>query len=238
MPPLLASLLGALLPAPERDALARRHGGDAARASGLLGAIEFVVGLDLLYDSSMAWFHSVTNEVTDAFLQVAARNSLSSGDTLGFTWSGAVIWFYWLLRPATWLLLSVPAVGLLRAAAFLTTRQPVAEPAVWAAVRLVQFARRALAAGSELVEFGLAAQPDEVEVDADDLLVYTPRLRPEWIPTATIEVAGRFYRVAELDETSRRSGRRHRYRLAPAGEHDVIRRLVRYEPPPSSSARA
>lgn len=238
MPPLLASLLGALLPSPERDAVARRHGGDAARASGLLGVVEFVVGLDLLYDSSIAWFQAITNEVTDAFLQVAARNSLSSGDALGFTWSGAVIWFYWLLRPATWLLISVPAVGLLRAAAYLTTRQPIAEPAVWAAVRLIQVARRALAASSERVEFGPAARPDEVEVDDDDLLVYTPRPRPEWIPAATIEIAGRFYRVAALDETLRRCGRRHRYRLTPAGEHDVIRRLVRYEPPPSSPKRS
>jgi hypothetical protein len=234
--PLFASLLGALLPDPERDAVTRRHGGDPARASGLLGAIQFVVGVDLLHDSAMAYFRAITDEVADAFLHVASRRSLGAEEAIGFTWSGAVTWFYWLLQPTTWLLISSPAVGLLRAAAYLSTRQAIGEPAVWAAVRLLQLAQRALGITSERAEFGCATQADEVEADGDDLLVYTPRLRPDWIAAATLEVAGRFYRIAAQDRAQRPAGSRYRYRLTPAGEHDVIRRLVRYAPPAPPTA--
>jgi hypothetical protein len=63
------------------------------------------------------------------------------------------------------------------------------------------------------------------------LLVRTARPKREWRDGVTVEVAGSFYRVAARDLADGPAGRRHRYRLAPAPEHEVIRRLVRYAPP-------
>jgi hypothetical protein len=229
---LAGALLGALLPAPERDAVARRLGGDAARASGLLGAVQFVVGVDLVHGSAMAYLTRLADEVATEFLGIAMRRSVSPEDALGLTWGGAVVWAGWLLRPTTWLLSSVPIVGLLRVATYLATREPIAEPAVWAALRLAQRARAAAAAVGERIAFASPAAADGLEREGDDLLVYTPRARPDWTSAATIEVDGRFFRVASHDEAIRLGGRRHRYRLTLAGEHEVIRRFLRYEPPP------
>ena len=64
-----------------------------------------------------------------------------------------------------------------------------------------------------------------------ELYVFTPRRREEWPEAATVEVAELFYRPAELPPVERAGRKRYRYRLTPAGEHEVIRRLVRYELP-------
>lgn len=228
---LAGALLGALLPSPERDGVARRFGGDAARASGLLGAAQFLIGVDLVHGDAMAYLTRLADQVAEEFLGIAMRRSVSPEDALGLTWGGAVVWAGWLLRPTTWLLLSVPIVGLLRVASYLTTRQPIAEPAVWAALRLAQRVRRAVGAVGERLAFASPAAADELERDGDDLVVYAARARPEWSAAATIEVDGRFFRVAAHDEAARPGGRRHRYLLTLADEHAVIRRYLRYEPP-------
>jgi hypothetical protein len=233
VPGWLASLLAALLPEPERGALVRRHGGDPPRASMLVGATQFVLGARLVHDSVMSHLRRGAEAMSVEFLRLAETRQVRGEEALGLTWGGAVLWLDWLLRPTSWLLLSLPVVGLLRAAAYLGPREAIAEPSVWAAARIVRAARRALGAASVRAEFGDAAAPDEVSVEGDAvLLVHTARPRAEWNDAVTIEVDGRFFRVARHDEVHLHGRRRHRYRLAAAGEHDVIRRLLRYELPP------
>jgi hypothetical protein len=228
------ALLGALLPEPERSAVYRRLGGDAAFVSLLLGIGEFVGGVAWVYESAMGVLRPLADRVASAFLAEAERRSLGPDDTIGFTLGGAVLWLAWLLRPTSWFILSVPLVGLLRVVAFLTTRQAIAEPTVWAAARLAAFARRRAAAARELASYGAAAEPDEVEADgATDLLVFAARQKPDWTSLATIEVAGRYYRVAALDSVDEAGRRRYRYRLREAPEHEVIRKYVAYEVPKS-----
>lgn len=213
--------------------MARRFGGDAARASGLIGAAEFLVGVRLVHSSSMEFFTRMADQIAAGFLHTALHRSVSPEDALGLTWGGAVVWFGWFLLPSTWLLLSLPIVGLLRVASYLTTRQPVAEPAVWVALRAVQRIGALLGVTRDRLAFGAPEAPDEVEVDGEDLVVFTARPRPDWSPGATIEVDERFFWPAGHDEIVRGGVRRHRYRLAPADEHAVIRRYVRYDPPQS-----
>lgn len=233
MPGWLASLLAALLPEPERGDFERRWGGDPARASMAIGAAQFLAGAHLVYESARTFLYAGTAAITDEFWRQANQRSMGSDEILGFTWGGAVLWLGWLLQPTTWLLISIPLVGLLRVAAYLTTSQPVAEPVVWAAVRGASLARRIVGSASERAEFGAATSGEElVRDEAGDLLLLTPRRKPEWTEAATIEIDGRFYRIAEQDTVEAGPGRRqYRYRLVAAGEHDVIRRYLRYDPP-------
>jgi hypothetical protein len=148
-----------------------------------------------------------------------------------------MLWLGWLARPGSWLLLSVPLVGLLRLVSYLTVGQAVAEPAVWAGARLVGTVRRAAGRARERAEYGAAESPDQVEPgEGRELVVLTARPRPEWSDGATIGVGERFYCVAERDEVVAAGRRRHRFRLVEAPEHEVIRRYLRYDPPPADTA--
>lgn len=233
MHPWLASLLGALVPEPERGALVRRFGGDPPRASILIGAVEFVAGLNFLYESGMAHFRAAGEAMATEFLRQAERATPSSEQAMALTLGGAVVWLAWLLRPTTWLLISIPLVGLLRSSAYLTSREAVAEPAVWALLRLRAALLRLHGASRQRVEFGAADLPDEVEPGAaGGLAVLSARPKPAWNDLVTIEIDGRFYRVALRDRVERDGRHRHRYLLEEAPEHEVIRRLLRYVPEP------
>jgi hypothetical protein len=230
--PWLGSLAGALLPEPERGAVVRRFGGDPPFASLLIGALEFVGGTGLVHDNAMNHLRAWSDRLATEFLAVAERTALTAEQTVGFTWGGAILWLDWLLRPTSWLLLSLPLVGLLRVTAYFTVREAVAEPAAWAGARLLRLLRRARDAARERAEYGDAAQPDElVAGPLGELIVLTARLRPEWSDAVTIAIGERYYRVAGRDRSYRAGLKRHRYRLVEAPEHEVIRRFLRYEPP-------
>jgi len=232
MPGWLASLIGALLPDPERSAFTRRWGGRPAPASMLLGIVEFVGGVHLVYESAMGYLAAVSAEMAAEYLRQAEQRSIGAAETLGLTWGGAVVWVTWLLQPTSWLLLSIPAVGLARSSAYLTVGEAFGEPLAWAALRFVETLRRLRDRAAERALFGSAESPDEIETDEDGaLLVHTARPRPEWNDAVTIEIAERFYRMTRHEQVERAGGRRHRYRLVEAPEHEVIRRLVRYEAP-------
>jgi hypothetical protein len=234
MGPLLASLAGALLPDPERTQLLRRHGGDSAWVSFLLGAAEFVAGLQWVVGSALDYLSPLAHRMADSYLEQANQRSIGSDETLGFTLGGSVLWLAWLSRPQTWFLLSIPAVGLVRTITFLSSHDAIGEPTVWAGVRLYQWFHRRAAKTHERAAFGDAAAPDEVHQDGDDLLVHCARERAEWNDLVTIEIGERFYRRIghEVVGSPGRGGlRRHRYRLREQPEHDVIRRLIRYELP-------
>lgn len=229
---LFGSLAGAVLPEPQRSDVERRFGGDPALTSFVLGVVEFLAGTRWLYESAMRELGAMADQIATGYLAVAERRTPDASETLGFTWGGMMLWVFWLLHPLTWLLISIPLVGLLRVAAFLTTRQAVAEPIAWLLVRLVTFGAARVERAQELAQFGAADEPDVVEAgEGGELFVFTPRRRPEWIEAATIEVAERYYRPVHVEPVERGGRKRYRYRLAPAGEHDVIRRLVRYELP-------
>src|SRR5262245_43840 len=161
------SIVGALVPEPERSAIERRFGGDAPLASFVLGIAEFLAGVKLVYESAMAVLGPMADQIADAYLQEANRRTVGSEETLGFTWGGAMLWIFWLLRPTTWFLLSIPIVGMLRLAAFLSTRTSVAEPTVWALARLARLGRKRIDDARELAAFGAADEPDEVEAAGD-----------------------------------------------------------------------
>ncbi|GMU65199.1 MAG: hypothetical protein AMXMBFR36_14730 [Acidobacteriota bacterium] len=231
MHPWPASLLGALLPEPERGAIVRRFGGDPPRASFLIGAVEFVAGANFLYESGIAHFRAASEAMAVEFLRQAERATPSSEEAMALTWGGAVVWLGWLLRPTTWLLVSIPLVGLVRSSAYLTAREAVAEPAVWAALRLRAALARLAGASRQRVEFGTSGAPDVVEPTAEGgFVVLSARPKPAWDDVATIEIDERFFRVAHHDQVERDGRRRHRYHLTEAPEHEVIRRLLRYPP--------
>lgn len=232
MHPWLASLLGALVPEPERSALVHRFGGDPPRASFLIGAIQIVAGANLLYESGMAHFRAAAEAMATEFLRQAERSTPSTGQALGLTLGGAVVWLAWLLRPTTWLVISIPLVGLLRSSAYLASRQAIAEPAVWAMLRLHAALMRLAGASRRRIEFGAADLPDEIEPgEGSGLAVLSARPKPAWNTLVTIEIDGRFYRLVLSDRVERDGRHRHRYLLEEAPEHEVIRRLLRYEPP-------
>ena len=229
---LWASIAGALLPEPQRSALERRWGGDAPLVSFLLGIGQFVGGALWVYESAMGVLRPMADALATEYLAQADQRTVGAEETMGFTLGGSLLWIFWLLRPTTWFILSVPIVGLLRVAAFMTTRTSIAEPVVWALVRLVTLGRERADRARERAEFGAADEPDEVEAEgASELFVFTPRSRPTWTEGATIEATGRYYNVTGLDFVVRAGRRRFRYRLTEAGEHEVIRRYVAYELP-------
>jgi len=229
---LLGSLLGALAPSPERDRLLRRLGGDAALASFLLGVLGFFVGIDLVHSEFMVQLHRMSHGLADGFWALADRRTPTTEEALAFTWGGAVLWLYWLLRPRTWLLLMLPVVGMARIVSFLVSREPFAEPLVWAALRAGQAVRGFAAGAGRRVAYGAADAPDELERGKDGALtVYSTRPKGEWNEYVTVEVEGRFFRIADEATVLRPGGKRHAYRLVEAGEHEVIRRLVRWEAP-------
>jgi hypothetical protein len=231
---LLGSIVGAVLPEPQRSAIERRFGGDAALASFLFGLVQFPLGVKWLFESGMSALQAMADEIATAYVAEANQRTVGAEETLGLTWGGALLWIFWLMRPTTWLLISIPLVGLLRVAAFLSTRQAVAEPIGWALVRLLTYGAERAARARERAAFGGAGEEDEVEEGSGgELYVYTPRQREAWIDAATIEVAERYYRPRLLEPVERAGRRRYRYLLTPAGEHDVIRRFVRYELPKS-----
>src|SRR5436309_2037305 len=125
-------LLAALLPAAERDALVRRHGAEPYGWSFVLGLVELYAGLKVLLANAAAAYLGMTSEIADYLLEhVDPRQLDSFSAKLAVTESGTVVWLVWALRPTTWLLLSVPLVGIARLVAFGVSRDAVGEPLVW-----------------------------------------------------------------------------------------------------------
>lgn len=229
---LVGSIAAAFLPDPERSALERRTDGDSGLPSFLIGIAEFVLGLQWLYESAMTALTQMADAVAEGYLAEANRRTIGPEETLGFTWSGAVLWIFWLMRPTTWFVISIPIVGLVRVVSYLSSGQAIGEPTVWAATRLVGLFRVRVAAAQERARFGAADEPDEVDAESGhELSIHSARAKDDWNELVTIELDGRYWRVTGHELVERAGRRRHRYRLTEAGEHEVIRRLLRYELP-------
>ena len=228
----LAGLLAALVPEDLRDDLVRRYGVDAPGWSCLLGVVETFGGMLWLVDDFLVRIRGLVDAQADVILAHAERSRLGADTALAASWGGMYAWFVWFVHPVTLLVTLSTGTGLVRLVAFWLTREAVAEPVVWAGVRLWQkLAVGPARAAAELQRFG-PQRPDRV-VPQDDgtLLVLTARPRPEWNELIAIEVDERFYRVAFVEQ--RLDGRYHWHAhvLEELPESAVLRGLVRYERP-------
>lgn len=225
-------LAALFLPEPERAPLLRRTRMDVPRASYVLGLIEFfAAGLYLVHDY-MRFAVAFVQQQTAAVVQSAPQTFDTFGGRLAFNWSGSIAWVAWLFRPTVWLLVGVVAVGGVRMVAFLVDREVVAEPWVWAPLRLVQALRRVVVRQARRLAFGPLRPDRRIEKPGGgELVILTCRERPGWNELITIEVDERFYRLVGVEE--RRDGpyRCYAYRLRERPDDaEVFRGLVRYEP--------
>lgn len=228
----LLDLLAALLPAPEREALIRRSDADPALCSLLLGLIELFWGARVLLANAFATYDALTAGMAGYLVDKVDPHQLNSFDAkLAVFWSGSLVWLAWLLRPKTWLLISLPAVGVARLIAFAISRESIGEPLVWLGLRAAGLVRRAGQAAGERRHFG-PERPDRLLREPGcDLLVLSCRPKPEWNELVTIAVGDRFYRVRGVDERPDRGFHAHAYRLHEAGQNEVLRGLLHYQPP-------
>jgi PAS domain-containing protein len=227
----LLNLLAALLPAPERDGLIRR-GADPALWSLLLGLVQLFLGSALLVSNALDTFQGLADAVATYTVEEIDPRALNSPENrYAVVGSGPIVWFTWVARPTTWLLASVPLVGIARLIAFAATRESVGEPVVWLGVRLFQAAGRLLRGSQEKVRFG-PERPDRVLRERDGgLVVLSRHPKPDWNERVTLEIGDRFYRLVRTEERMDGSWWTHAYVLQEADPSEVIRALIRYEPP-------
>ena len=223
----LLDLLAALLPTQEREALVRR-GAEPLLWSVLLGLVQFFVGSSLLVSDAMAYFQPLADDAARQILEMDPRQLNASPENKAIGHVGAMIWLMWVLRPWTWLLASLPLVGMARLVAFGVSREVVGEPLVWAAVRLVQVFRRLLHGSQDLLRFG-PERPDRLLQETEnDLTILSARPKPDWNERVTIEIGERFYRLRRMEERQDGTWWAYAYVLREAESNEIIRALVRY----------
>jgi len=219
--------LAVLLPDPERGRLARRHSLDAPLASLVLGLAQGVVGAGGYMAAGIAFLRGVASDSSRQLLENWSPELTSTHVNA----TGLAGWLVWLVHPLSWPWAYLALVGAMRAVAFAATREAVGEPLVVAGLRTAQHVAAAMRRRRELRRLG-PPRPDAVTADGDGLVVVTCRPKPDWNETATVEIDGRHYRVAARS-TGRDGGHEAIvYRLAPAHPGAIVRRLVRYDPPP------
>lgn len=224
---LLFGLFAALLPAPERDDFARRHGVDPAGPSGLLGLAEFFVGGAALVSNALTFFQTVAERNANLFVDLVESAKMSQEELNSYMLSGVANWLEWLAQPWTWFLIMLPVVGVVRMATWWLNQEASGEPLVWAGLRIVQSLQRRAEASRDLLRYG-PERPDRVETGPDGLTVLSCRPKPDWNPRVTIEIDGRFYRLLRTEERQDGPWWVHAYVLGGYPENEVIRGLVRY----------
>jgi len=223
-------VLAALLPSPERERFARPREIDAPRWSFEIGLLQGVAGVVLFMAAGLAYTRPAT---TDQAL-ILLRNWWPGLSTTHFQSLGLINWLSWWLSPASWPFTYLAFVGSARCIAFAIAREAVGEPVVWAAIRALQHARGARTARSRRARLG-PLRPDRVlRGKGTDLLVLTCRDKPEWIPTVTIEIADRFYRLLDVHDRQDGEWSVVVYSLREQEPQAVIRGLVHYRPPPGT----
>ncbi|MFQ5743682.1 MAG: gamma-glutamylcyclotransferase family protein [Acidobacteriota bacterium] len=190
----VATLLVIVLPAPERDRIARQYGINAARWSFAFGIVEGLVGMGLYLIVGLAYLTGATGRLTEALLAMdpfASRGSITLGGIMG--------WFGWHMQPICWLFIMAAVTGFVRTVSFLLVQQPVAEPVVWAGVRLYGAARRARRRSVRQRQLG-PDRPDRIFVEGDHLVILSAREKPGWEEDSTIQIEDRFFRLTGTDE--------------------------------------
>ena len=232
-------LLAALLPAREREELIRRRDADPYLWSFGLGLIEFFVGGYAVGKNALAYSQAASSKIATYVMEKMDPHALNDfRNRLAITESGSVIWLTWLLRPITWLLISIPLVGIARMIAFGASRDAVGEPIVWMILRVAGGVRRLLDRHSFRHRFG-PVRPDRlVREPGCDLVVLSCREKPDWNELVTIEIGERFFRRLRVEERPDRGWWAYAYLLVEAEPNEVFRGLIRYEgftPPASAS---
>lgn len=227
----LLDVLAALLPEAERDELIRRHGVEPYTWSAVLGALELYGGGKLLLANALRYYQTATDVIAAYVVDQMDPRQLDSFDNrLALGWSGAVVWLTWALKPTTWLLVSIPLVGMARLVAFGVSRDAIGEPLIWVGVRTAQAGRKLLGTLQRRRRFG-PLRPDRVlRGRGTDLIVLSCRPKPDWNERITIAVGERFYRLQRVEERRDGAWWAHAHLLKEADPNEVFRGLVRYGP--------
>jgi len=223
---LLRGLLIAILPSPERDNLARKHGHNAPRWSFIFGLIQGPIGAGLFIVGGLAFMRGASVIMAWGMLE----NWQPGMTTNDIRATGVIGWIGWFLHPLAWPPAYLAMVGLVRCCAFAITREAMGEPVVIAAMRLTQLWSKKQRLKLREAELG-PIRPDRLLKRNDNLVILTCREKPEFRQEVTIEVEERFYRLTGVEERQDGQYRTLAYRLAPTERGAVIRRLVRYVPP-------
>jgi hypothetical protein len=227
-----AGFYSALIPSPERDRLALREGVEPARWSVFLGLLEGAVGLTLYCSGALAYMQPLMQEQGMVMLEHwdELKQALGRTPTANdFNQAGLLTFIAWHFRPEAWLYTIVAVTGLVRCAAFLVSREAVAEPAVWIGMRVTQLLTGRFRAKKRESELG-PPRPDKFLLEeGSDLVVLTMRPKPEWNPRVTIEVRGKHYRLAGVEDRRDGAWDAIAYVLREADDAEVVRGFVRYE---------
>lgn len=228
----LLDLLAALLPAAEREALYRRYGTEPAWWSFLFGLGELFAGARLLLADFFYSMGQLSDAVATHVMENLDPRQLDSFDAkFAVFGSGPLMWLTWAVRPGTWLLASIPLVGVVRLVAFAVSRETVGEPLVWLLLRAAQGVKHLRRAAADRLRFG-PVRPDRlVQEPGWDLVVLSARPKPDWNERVTIEIGESFYRLHRVEERPDRRWRAHAHLLREAPIQEIFRGLVRYEPP-------
>ena len=232
-------ILAALVPAAERDELIRRYDAEPFAWSAVLGISELYFGGKLLLVNALSYFQTQTDRLTSYVVAHLDSQPLDTFEkSLAVTWSGSVAWLSWMLQPLTWLLFSIPLVGIARMVAFGVSRDAVGEPLVWIALRAAQAVRRLFGRLHRRHRFG-PLRPDRVLHGRDGgLVVLSCRPKPDWNERITIEIGERFYRLQLVEERRYGAWWVHAHVLQEADPNEIFRGLIRYEVPAGGASPA
>jgi len=224
---LLMGLLAALLPDPERRDFSRRHGGDPAGWSLLLGLVEFLGGGVLMVSNGLDFFKLAAERNAAMFLDKLESATMTTKEVAAYNLSGVANWFEWLAQPWTWLLILIPATGLVRLVTFGLNHDAAGEPLAWAGIRLWQHVQGRMKRSRDLVRYG-PERPDRLVPAPGGLTVLASRPK-DWTHAVTIEIRGKFYWLARKEERQDGQWWVHAYVLEEMPENEIIRSLIRYE---------
>jgi hypothetical protein len=228
-------ILAALVPAAEREELVRRYGAEPAVWSAVLGLIELYLGGRLLLTNALTYFQTTTDAMATYVMEQVDPRALNSFENrLAIFSGGPVVWLGWALKPMTWLLFSIPLIGIVRLVAFGISREAVGEPSVWLVVRCGQGLRRLIGRLQRRHRFG-PLRPDRVlRGRGTGLVVLSCRPKPDWNERITIAIGERFYRLQRIEERQSGGWWAHAHVLQEAHPNEIFRGLIRYEPPAGS----
>lgn len=224
---LLMGLLAALLPDPERGDFTRRHGVDPAGWSAFLGLAELFGGGAVVFSNGLNHFQRLTDQHAAYLMENVDPKDFEAAWS-AYVGSGPLTVLHWLVQPWTWVLISIPVVGVVRLVAYAVNQQAVGEPAVWAGVRLAQFLGRRLGQSRDLLRYG-PERPDRIVPSPGGLTILACRPKPDWNPLVTIEIRERFYRVLRTEERQDGQWWVYAYVMREMPESEVIRYLIRYQ---------
>lgn len=220
------ALLAALLPEPERAALAARWALNVLRGSLLLAALQ-VLG------AGIAWPVGLIQFFRDREAQVAGQirreeREITQRDIAEAQLYSRMGVLLYLLSPGSLALLYVGATGFARWLNLRLNGQPLGDPMLSALLGLWRVARRRGARAARLEALG-PERPDRVIAEGADLVVLSAREKPLWNQRATIQVGDVFYRLRDVGERQDGRFRALAYRLSPVEPGTVFRSLVRYD---------